>query len=636
MPVDPEPVGPDLPLVICVIGIGPRGTSVLERLVANLDDLEGDRRVEVHLVDPFPPGAGRVWRDDQPALLWMNSTLADVTTFPDESVRCAGPVVGGPSLWEWTRDVARLLPADDPVGVEARRLGPLSFATRRLQSAYLRWVFDRVRASAPDRVRITVHPSRARDLTRDASSGRQLVWLDHEDVPLTADRVVLAQGHLDGGPTAEETTLATFARHHGLGYVSTGYTADLPLDQVPAGETVLVRGLGLAFVDYMVLLAEGRGGRFERRGGELTYLPSGREPLLVAGSGRGVPYHSKVAYAMGPPSAARFFTLEACRRLRTEHGSLDFWEHLFPLMCKEIGWAYYRELFTAHPERVNLTWADFSAKYAELSWEDHELTELVATSVPKHNDRLDFTSLDQPLSGRRFPDHEVFQDWMRDYISADIDRRADHYHSADGAAFVAMLVVYGTLAAVLAEGGVSARAEVVDIDRWWHGFFSYFASGPPGERLEELLALSRAGIVRFLGADMLVDSDPRGVFVGSSSSVPEPVEAHWLIEARLPRPDVTRTTDTVVRNLLARGAATEHVLTDPSGRHWHSGKLRVRRSDFRIIRPDGTPDPDRFAAGYWVAGAIGAGAFPRPRLNAPFFRQNDALARAALGISESS
>ncbi|WP_199720249.1 hypothetical protein [Pseudokineococcus lusitanus] len=41
---------------------------------------------------------------------------------------------------------------------------------------------------------------------------------------------------------------------------------------------------------------------------------------------------------------------------------------------------------------------------------------------------------------------------------------------------------------------------------------------------------------------------------------------------------------------------------------------------------DGTPHPRVLAAGFWTAGAQVA-AFARPGTDAPFFRQNDALAR---------
>ncbi|HET6295939.1 MAG TPA: hypothetical protein VFG33_21330 [Kribbella sp.] len=43
---------------------------------------------------------------------------------------------------------------------------------------------------------------------------------------------------------------------------------------------MIVRGLGQAFIDLMVLLIEARGGWYDDCPGLLTYHPSGNEPIL--------------------------------------------------------------------------------------------------------------------------------------------------------------------------------------------------------------------------------------------------------------------------------------------------------------------------------------------------------------------
>lgn len=64
---------------IAIIGGGPRGISVLERLSAQLATNPGTGPVTVHLIDDTEPGAGRVWRTNQTRTLCMN-TLADAVT----------------------------------------------------------------------------------------------------------------------------------------------------------------------------------------------------------------------------------------------------------------------------------------------------------------------------------------------------------------------------------------------------------------------------------------------------------------------------------------------------------------------------------------------------------------------------
>ena len=44
-------------LTVAIIGAGPRGTSLLERLIANAAECAPDRTIAVHVIDPYPPGA---------------------------------------------------------------------------------------------------------------------------------------------------------------------------------------------------------------------------------------------------------------------------------------------------------------------------------------------------------------------------------------------------------------------------------------------------------------------------------------------------------------------------------------------------------------------------------------------------
>ncbi|WP_051135642.1 FAD/NAD(P)-binding protein [Streptomyces sp. 351MFTsu5.1] len=568
---------------LVIVGAGPRGTGLIERIAANAPELYDGRGLDVHLVDPHPPGAGRIWRAAQSPLLWMNSHAEDVTMFTDETVDMAGPVNPGPTLHEWA-------------GIDGR-----TFADRQLQGAYLRWVHERAVAALPDGVTVHHHPLRALRVS-GPREGRQQVWLEGRPHPLHADLVVLALGHLDAELDAEQRDLAEYARTHGLVHLPPDFTADSDLSALAPGEPVLVRGFGLAFVDLMVLLTEGRGGRYD---GD-TYVPSGREPVLHVGSRRGVPYHSKIGYDWtgDRPPLPRFLGPDRIDALSARLGGFDFGADVWPLVEKELGFAHYHRLFTVHPERTAMPWADFEEKYAVA--DPAERGVLVTAAVPDPGDRLDLARLDRPLEGVRFGSHEELQEGLREYVDADLSRRHDPSHSPDLAVFLGLLSVYGQL------------VKLGDIGGWWHGFFSYLASGPPGPRLRQLLALSRAGVVRFVGADMEVRAE-NGVFRASSPTVPgASVEGRALVEARLPEPTVRRALDPLLRELHAEGVAESP-----------DGLLRVDRADGRLLDRSGRPHPRRFALGPHTDGRT-PGAFTRPRTGGPAFRQNDATARAAL------
>jgi FAD-NAD(P)-binding len=600
---------------VIIVGAGPRGIGILERLLANAGDLVPGRPVHIALVDPYPPGAGRVWREQQPALMLMNATADNVTMFTDDTVKCAGPIRPGPSLAEWLT-----------CGTAGDQLFDVSFANRRTLGRYLQWVFRHIVAERPADVSVSVLPALAVRLEGEREAP-QLVWLANRAQPLRAEVVILALGHLDGNPWRKaDRELADFAARHELRYLPPCYTVDADLAVFRARENLILRGFGLAFIDIMVLLTEGRGGQYRgEENGRLRYLPCGEEPRLFVGSRRGIPYRAKFSYRLDHAAATspRFFDTA------TVNGT-DFLASLWPLMAKEIGWSYYHELFAAHPDRVRSRWQDFSARYADLDWYSPGMRKLVAGAVPQCADRLDFESLDRPLRQLRFPRFGDLQRHVRGHIAADVGRRRDPAYSADLAAFHALLSVYERMPAILPAVKLTARSEAEGLTGWWQGFFDYYGSGPPGLRLRQLHALSQAGIVYFLGAETRVTADEeRGLFTAGSGSIPATVESGALIEARLPAPDLPRSSDRLLRGLYRSGEAAEHVLADGNGFRHGTGLLAVSGSSFQILDRLGRPHPRRHAIGPYTSIRYFA-TFARPRANALSFRQNDEIARTAL------
>lgn len=603
-----------MPSSIAIIGAGPRGAGILERLAASAPELHPGG-LDVHLIDPYPAGAGRIWRQDQSPLLAMNSMAADVTMFTDDSVVCDGPIVPGPSLWDWVQSGPEVNPelCDELAAVTAS-----TFPSRRLQSEYLAWVLRDVRERLPAGMRVHVHRTRATGLSDEG--GAQVVRLAGA-ASLRVDAAVLASGHLDATPTAEERALG----EAGLTYLPPEQTTDSDLSVLAPGETVIVRGMGLAFVDLMVLLFEGRGGRFV----DGRYVPSGREPRLVVGSPRGAPYHSKTHYGLKAPlpPLPRFFGPDVVDPLIAA-GAVDLRTQAWPSMAKEIAWGWYHELFGGHPDAVSTSWGWFADAYAALDWDSAAMHALIEGAVPDPVDRIDFAALDRPLDGVDAPDLAALQPLVRDRIAEDLRQHVDDRHTAHLGAFVAMLSVYGE--ATRLTGSLTARSRATDM-AWWQSFFNSVASGPPGFRVRELLILSRAGYIDFLGAGMRVEV-AGGAFVARSATLAgaEPVRATALVDARLPDPSAARTSDPLLADLVRRGAVAEDVLVAPDGTVLrNTGLIRVRPADGAVIDAEGRVHPRRFAVGPHTIVKV-AGAFTRPGMNAQSLRYNDAIARAVL------
>lgn len=92
---------PRADLDVVIVGAGPRGLSVLERLVARLTDTPREGEVRVHLFDPDEAGPGRVWRTSQSVCFLMNTAAGEVSVFSGELD--GGPVRAGagPSFADW-------------------------------------------------------------------------------------------------------------------------------------------------------------------------------------------------------------------------------------------------------------------------------------------------------------------------------------------------------------------------------------------------------------------------------------------------------------------------------------------------------------------------------------------------------
>lgn len=631
---------------ITFVGGGPRAAMVLERLAAGLAG-SSVGRLRVHVVEPFEPGSGRIWRHDQSPLLKLNSMAEDVTVFTDGSVACEGPAWEGPSLLEWCRGVAAGTVADarvpdDDLARQIAELTGATFPTRRLQSLYLEWFWRRVLERLADRATVTHHRTTVQAL-RPRSRGWDVV-LDGGTGTLRTDVVVHTVGHTDTRATTDQLARAAVARRGGGWYAPPSYTNDLDYSGIRPGQDVLVTGMGLAFFDLVALLFEGRGGSFapsgerldgEPRsgpadGGPLVYTPSGREPRLFAGSRRGVPYHSKITSRLRvpPPAGLSFLTREAVDALLEQHAHLDFDEHVWPMIAREAAHHWYRELFLGHPDRVRTGWEEFDAAYRAAEWGSAELSGLLRRAVPDPRYVLDLRGLDRPLEGLEFEDADQVQDAVVRHVERDLALRTTPEHSESLALFTGLLRVYMEVGRLVPVHRLDDRSQR-RVAGWWHGFFSFVDSGPPAHRLQELLALHRAGLVRFLGPGTEVDADPAtGLFRARSRAGGPTVEAAAYLEARLPSPSVVSSANPALADLHAAGTGMEQTFETDDGVSVSTGKLVVD-PDHRVVDRGGRPHRGVFAIGAFTSSWT-AGAFARPRANSGPFRESDALAQEIL------
>ncbi|UUN26676.1 FAD/NAD(P)-binding protein [Streptomyces sp. FIT100] len=648
-------VSPAFRHAIALVGAGPRGTSVLERLCASVPELAPEIELTVHVVDPAPAGPGQVWRTDQPAELLMNTVASQVTLFTDASVSCEGPVRPGPSLYEWA--AAQTDEEGEGEGGRDGGLGPDDYPTRACYGRYLEWAFRRTVERAPETVRVVVHRARAvrLDDTNAAAAGAnavkgaegpggaarhpgdraQRLVLDDGTVLDGLSAVVLAQGHLPVTEDVHQDRLDEYADRHGLRHFTPANPADLDLSAIAPGETVLLRGLGLNFFDHMALLTTGRGGTFAADASDpdrLVYRPSGREPRLYAGSRRGVPYQARGDNEKGASGRHHPLLLTAdviaAFRKRAEAGDPpDFLDEIWPLVAKEVETVYYEALLTpAHGSPP----PGFRARFLDAPHGGPEEQAVLDAYGCAAGDRWSWERVSYPHRGEEFTGPAALRGWLVGHL------RRDAGHAALGnvtgplkAALDVLRDVRNEVRQIVDHAGLSGASRRDHLDRWYTPLNAFLSIGPPRRRIREMAALIEAGVLEVVGPRMSVRAEG-GRFMADSPQVPgSAVEATVLIEARLPEPDLRRSRDELLARLLRTGQCRPHVVDG-----YETGGLDVTERPYRLIDRQGRAHPRRFAFGvptegvHWVT-AAGA----RPGVDSVTLSDADAVARAALRIT---
>ncbi|WP_326770477.1 FAD/NAD(P)-binding protein (plasmid) [Streptomyces sp. NBC_01591] len=630
------------PYTIAVVGTGPRGISVLERLAVRLREAaEHDPRpVTIYAVDAVEVGAGRIWRTDQDPWFAMNTVIGQVTMFsgaPDGGRPRPG---AGPSLGQWLHEYApeRARPGDGH--------DPHDFASRLEYGRYLRFVYRAVTDELPPHVRLIPVLGRVTSV-RPGQDGRYRVAVG-EQRTFEADKVVLTTGHPDNDPDDFDRAMSGFAEGRtGVHYLSGNSAADMDLaEKILPGTTVAVRGMGLSFYDVLMSLTEGRGGRFVRdEDGHLGYEPSGNEPVIVAGSRSGLPIPARGRSQKAPNYVHRgtFLTDDAVARARERRrqaggsGQLDFEEDLLGQVLQEIRHVYYTgHMRTRHGAEAA---EKFAARYATEVHAGGDGTVAVAEADLLDVPELDLRRLARPFDGEHFADAREWRCRLTAVLRQDLREAA--LGTVDGplkAALDTLRDLRGVLRSAVDYGGLLPGSYDADFRRGYVPVNALLSAGPPMVRTEQLMALMDRGIVEVMGPRAVFGTDEEtGTFTVHSPHVEgSRRSAEVLVDARIPVPDLRRDRSPLMRQLLSEGLVGEFVNRDPAtGEEFATGGLDVERGSFRVVGADGTARSGLYALGIptehvrWFT-QIGNG---RPGLNTEFRKVADVVAAELLPTS---
>lgn len=572
---------------IAIVGAGPRGLAVLERIAVM--QIANPCKLEVIVIDDVELGVGRIWRTDQDEGFLMNTVPGQISMFSGEADESPWRPGAGPSLAQW------LLHSSNP---EWAALGPNDYAPRYAYGYYLKNVYSIVVQSLRNNASVREILGRASELEKIGD--RYALKLEDGSTISDLTSVVLATGHPKAKVADWERECIDFAERSQCRFIRGDSAADMPLEAVEAQSWVGVIGMGLGFYDTVSALTEGRGGIFTRKGGCLTYQPSGKEPFIVAGSRSGLPQpaRGRNQKTFGSTYSPIFFNqasiiaLQAYAHAKTGSSVLNFRADLLPLIQTEMEHIYYSGFVR---ERFG---QEQATKFARI----HAETRNPNKAIPKElldefgiSDirPLDIWRLARPFQEATFGSHDVFSWELATILRLDLaEANTGNISSPLKAALDVIRDVRDTIRSSVEHGGLTSKSMQDDFLGDFAPISALLAAGPPAFRIDQLLALMKVGIVRIAGPATKFECDPANeCFIVSSPVVHG---AAWpvrtLIDSRIPTPGFAGTESTLFRSLEQQNLARTYQgpTNDPFGANWDGG-VDVTPSPFLVKAADGSP-----------------------------------------------
>lgn len=603
---------------IAIVGGGPRGLSILERIV---EWSREEQVLQITMFDPHGPG-GKVWRESQPFALMMNSVVSQVTLFTDETLSTKGPVAKGPNLYEWAKNEATAFIQKHhfehwlELLEECENLGENDHCSRVLYGTYQKWFYEYVQTRMTEQTSVKFF----KDTVRAVKMYEDQFLVYTRAVETTVDYVILALGHQENELTEQEQLLATYASEHRLFYVSPKNAADAHLEAITENSSVLLRGLGLVFFDYLTLLTSERGGVFKEQDGELTYIPSGKEPKIIAGSGRGIPYHArgKNQKGYGEEYQPRFLKEKSLNKIKRK-GQFPA-ERFFELLKKEVEFVYYTTLIKEGYPNVNVQ------KFSEEFIRTKGASSVLVKYGLNEKEYWDWSVVQHP--DQQIHEPESFQHFMVKYLTEDYEEAQKGTLSGPvTAAFDCLKDLRDEIRFMLDHQLFSDDDTKKWLWDWFTPLNTFLSIGPPLERTAELKALINAGIVTIIGPKMKLETET-DCFVAYSEKFPEKkYKTQFLIEARVTKTANQLSLNPLMQQLLRDKIATLHQFVLASEEIVQTGALSVNRKTNQLLSRQGQEISGLFCYGipteglHWLTAATS-----RPGIDPWNLREADLIA----------
>lgn len=598
---------------IAIIGAGPRGLILANKLIKLAK--QENKKIQISLFDPYHIG-GRVWDPYLPLNQeFILNTISSQISYSDE----------GPSFYQWIQDQAEeyIKENDYPeIYLADLKKDANSYLHRGLLGIYSAWYFDNLLASLGTNL-VRHFQNKVTKIIHKGDSFE----IEFDNRSQEFDQVVLALGHPTNKLNGQEQEFFDFAEDKkDTYYIAPNHPSEEQrLKDIPAGQPVIVRGLGLSFYDYVTELTQGRGGKIviDDDSQEMVYQASGNEPIIIAGSRGGLPIHARGDNQKGPSELYQpeFFEVENLDKVKDANGKITY-QQFFDLFSQEMQYKHYLNV-------ANSVYGDSITDKAAL------IEQLKSSSVDQYPKIAQEFQVDPELiwdwqrlmhANQMQPATGDLSQWWIDYLERDIEfAKLGNNDAPYTGAFDIMRDIRDRIRFVV-------EHDYFDADQY-QLFLKEFTPinvllsvGPPRQRVEEIVAYIKAGVLKITGPGIKVETK-NDHYLATTNRSGEEYQAKALVEARLFVADIKNSRENLQADLLANGQIRAADIASDNGSDLLLGAFDIDKETYQVIDKHGDVIENFYSFGIpqeglkWFTTVI-----PRPGVNTIIFRETEALA----------
>jgi hypothetical protein len=518
---------------IAIIGLGPRGLSVLERCLKFASLVEYQLNISI-IEESELLGIG-IHSPIQPDYLLLNTVCSQLSMFPGKIGNDRQIYRDGLNFFSWAKEKGYKLHHDGYTvrKYEGREIQENDHLPRRLLGEYLHWFYIEITSDIPNNVTIQHYHHTAIDII---SEGKSEIVILNNDYKLKADFVFITIGH---------TTLQKSNNH--TPKTLSPYPIPDNLNAINSNQTVAIAGFGLTSIDVITALTVGRGGKHEQG----KYIPSGLEPSLIMYSRCGLPFRARPLFNRKLGFDAVIFSKDTINNIKQNKDGLDYETDLKPLLELEVTCRFYlqHEYLRNGYKQANLLYQRLCNVYQE-----RKIYQELACLEDAYG-YFDFNSVVYPHLEDFCQNSNTYQARVLDLIKEDL---VESYMGIHDSPLKSALEAYrdfrDTLRHAFNWGGLYDSSHALFM-RNEVGLINRLVIGPQKERHQEILALVEAGILK-----IPLGPSPKRSFNGccwelSSTKLANftTITADWIIEGFSHSPTLKKNNSRLLENLCKSG-----------------------------------------------------------------------------------